>query len=178
MIGVALLIGTGKSNQEGENELDAVRRSFGGAGSSEDTVPHITLFAARSFDMKSAKPALEALARSCAPITVSVRGLGVLGGSRLSLSLAVARAPRLAALQKAAIEEIGRFGTGLDSDYAVNAWVPHVALAAADSPAAIVTLAEKLSSFELSFDILSGELGFVEATADGPRVLVSHPLDA
>ena len=135
-------------------------------------VPHVSLHGAEEYEIDYAEVALQSLARSQAPFSVFVAGFGVFSGPQPVIHLAVTRSPRLAVLHRVVAQEIGRFATGVDRNFAPERWVPHITITREHvNPSVVAAAAERLAGIDLAFELRVTALALIEDTGEGQRVL-------
>jgi len=140
-------------------------------------LPHLTLHAAKQYDIEKVNKRVLSLGRSLPPVTLTSTGIGVFPGEKTYVYLTVVRNPRLALLQRTTYEEIRLLGTGSEPVWAPDRWVPHITLAQFERGARVGEAVQHLLSKDVHFECVVNEISVIEGEPTA-RVITSAPFDA
>lgn len=173
MRGVVVLL-----DDANRSRVQAMAESLQHFGGTPATVglPHVTLHAARGYDLETLKDRVTSLGRSLPPVTISSTGIGVFPGETTYVYLAVVRSPRLTVLQRAAYDEIAHLGEGSEPVWAPARWVPHITLATFDHGKGVGEAVQSLLGQETAFEFVANEISVFEGETEA-AIIHSAPFN-
>ncbi len=174
MQGVVLLLD--EANLARVQAMAEALEQFGGVTSTVG-MPHVTLHAAKQYELEKVKERAISIGRSLPPVPVTTTGIGVFPGERTYVYLSVVRSPRLALLQRTVYDEIAHFGTGSEPVWAPARWVPHITLAQFEHGARTGEAIQYLLTQETVFEFVAAEFAVVEGDPTA-SVILSAPFAA
>ena len=174
MQGVVLLLD--EANRARVQAMAEALKLFGGTPATVG-MPHVTLHAAKQYDIEAVKERVRSIGRSLPPVTITSTGIGVFPGDRTWVYLSVVRNPRLALLQRTVYDEIGNLGTGAEPVWAANRWTPHITLAQFENGARTGEAVQHLLGQETVFELVIPEISVVEGEPVA-KVIAAGPFSA
>lgn len=157
---------------------ESLAREFGPGGMFPDSVPHLSLHVAESYDLAEVYKRVKSLASSNPPFTIKTAGLGLFFGESLVVHLPVVRSPRLTVLQRTTYDEVKVHAQGDTSLYHPNSWAPHITLGMWPSDSAkagaIVDFIVAQGAGQLALESRVDSLGVIEDDGESRTVHFTH----
>jgi 2'-5' RNA ligase len=127
--------------------------------------PHFSYQVAKAYDLEQLSRLMEQIVCDLAPFRVRTTGLGLFTHPSPVLYLPVVRSPKLSELHSEVFRAGSRAGSGVQSYYAPDRWMPHVTLGHGDLNAE--NLARILPAFhrrDFNWDIVIDNLALIYDT--------------